>query len=319
MWHVIGIPLRTGKLYWKCFEDQWDNEEGIKVQIRFISKEPPLEHHTLKDIEGKIISNNIPWIVAGRSGWSIYADKLKESFSALNSQNWLKGKARLEPKIEAREKNVLNHKRYEGVVAWYLIPAIFRFNFEDIHQSLFVLEDVTNQSVQGTAFALAGVGLVTCHHVLTPHTKAWRAANPFNQYSIETIAANGDLDLAIIRLQAPPGKSSPLGTELEARIAPELEQWEEITVAGFPNYRVGDLAQIIPCLVVGSRIISSIRRLMVNAPIITGMSGGPAIDSDNNVVGVAVTGADRMETVSDTEKHGIIPIGALHYLLNKRE
>ena len=46
-------------------------------------------------------------------------------------------------------------------------------------------------------------------------------------------------------------------------------------------------------------------------------NGGPVITAGNKVIGVAVTGAERMEESQETENHGIIPIDALAFL--KRE
>jgi hypothetical protein len=308
MWHVIGVPMHSGKIHWKCFDGgRWDSEVGVKIQFRFISEDTPQRRQIIKEVERRIAENEVPWLVAGRPEWSVYADRLKESFPALQSLTWLKGKARLPPELESDEETVFQHKRHEGVVACYLTPAALRFSFEAIYQSLWVLE-CEETCKQGTAFALAGVGLVTCHHVLGPRTVAFKVTNVFKKYAVEVIAAEEALDLAIVRVDA------PRGAELDARTAPELEQWEEVAVAGFPNYRIGDTGNIVPGRVVGFRPVAGVRRVMVSAAIVAGMSGGPALDGDNFVVGVAVTGADRMEDSGQTEKHGVIPIGALSHL-----
>lgn len=90
---------------------------------------------------------------------------------------------------------------------------------------------------------------------------------------------------------------------------------EDVAVAGFPNYRLGDSGSIVPGRVVGFRPVSAIRRALLSCPIVFGMSGGPVLDGDNKVVGVAVTGAPTMEESTKTENHGVIPITALQYLL----
>jgi V8-like Glu-specific endopeptidase len=61
-------------------------------------------------------------------------------------------------------------------------------------------------------------------------------------------------------------------------------------------------------------MVSGIRRILTNAPIVAGTSGGPVLDKDNRVIGVAVTGAEIMEKAQETEDHGIIPIDALKFL-----
>jgi len=65
---------------------------------------------------------------------------------------------------------------------------------------------------------------------------------------------------------------------------------------------------------VGFRIISGIRRVLTNVPIVAGMSGGPVLDKNNYVIGVAVKGAEIMEKAQETENHFVISIDALKFL-----
>lgn len=55
----------------------------------------------------------------------------------------------------------------------------------------------------------------------------------------------------------------------------------------------------------------NIRRILTNAAIVKGNSGGPVFDCNSNVIGIAVTGSDSLTTAQDTENHGIIPVEAL--------
>jgi hypothetical protein len=41
------------------------------------------------------------------------------------------------------------------------------------------------------------------------------------------------------------------------------------------------------------------------------MSGGPVVRPSGDVIGMAVTGADSMDTVGQTENRGVIPIDVL--------
>lgn len=38
------------------------------------------------------------------------------------------------------------------------------------------------------------------------------------------------------------------------------------------------------------------------------------MNGNNQVIGIAVTGAERMDKAQDTENHGIVPIDALNYI-----
>jgi len=82
----------------------------------------------------------------------------------------------------------------------------------------------------------------------------------------------------------------------------------------FSSYRKGDSGILSPGLIIDYRMVSGIRRLLVNTPIITGNSGGPVLNSKSEVIGIAVTGSDRIEDAGETENHGVVPIDTLSFL-----
>lgn len=186
------------------------------------------------------------------------------------------------------------------------IPTPPKVDIGKVADALWVLE--CEKSIrQGTAFSLRGVGLVTCAHVLGPNTKAFRPLSPAQKLDVEVVSTHDTIDLAILRV-------ARSGGDLVRESADDLKIMEHITVCGFPNYRIGDTGTYVPGMVVGFRTVSSIRRVLTNAPIISGVSGAPVMNAAGAVVGVAATGADRMEAASDTEHHSVIPIDALNIL-----
>lgn len=308
MWHVIGIKLKSGKLVWKYFEHiDLNGGDGLKVQIRFISYKPPHFRPVAQQIEQAIKDNNVPWLDVGSREWVIDTEKLKERFVELQNLSWLRGRASVPIDMESEEKNVFGETRYEGVVACYLTADTFQFNLQDVYESLWVLE-CEETIKQGTAFLLDGVGLITCQHVLGSHTHAFRASNYLRKYPVTVIAEDATIDLAIAHIDI------PLEKGLDARTAPELEWNERVFVAGFPNFKLGATPHVAEGRIVAFRNVSSITRAMLSTPIVFGMSGGPVLDSQSKVVGVAVTGASSIENGQLTEDHGVIPIGALQHL-----
>ena len=105
---------------------------------------------------------------------------------------------------------------------------------------------------------------------------------------------------------------SPLATMVSVDNAP-------ILIGGFPNHRLGDTATMAAGHVISHRIVSQVHRALVDAPIITGASGGPVVNGHGRVVGVAVTGADSMAKRYATEMHGVIPIQEINNLTFRTE
>ena len=95
----------------------------------------------------------------------------------------------------------------------------------------------------------------------------------------------GEFETIDIALIEAPGLR--LGKGLPRGSADGLKQLDHVAIAGFPNHNFGDTGILLPGIIVGFRQISSIRRLLVNAPIVAGNSGGPAINARAEVVGVA--------------------------------
>lgn len=187
------------------------------------------------------------------------------------------------------------------------IPQPPQFDLEKIRKACWVLE-CEESSRQGTGFYIEGIGLISCHHVLGPKTVAFKSDDISKKFPVKVIVANETIDLAILEIE----KENLQG--LPSSSADNLKIMDHIAISGFPNYRYGDSGVIIPGLVVGFRMVSGVRRVLTNAPIVAGNSGGPVIDAQNQVVGVAVTGAEMMEKSQETENHGIVPIDALNYL-----
>jgi hypothetical protein len=188
------------------------------------------------------------------------------------------------------------------------VPKAPQYDIKKIYDSIWILESEESFS-QGTAFYLNGTGFITCQHVLGKNTMAFHPSNVTKKYPVTVLAENETIDLAMIKID----DINVAG--LFSVSADNINQTEHICIAGYPNYRLGDTGTITPGVITGFRVVSSIRRMLTNAPIIAGCSGGPVINAFNKVVGVAVTGADCMEKAQTTDNHGIIPIDALSLLM----
>lgn len=186
-----------------------------------------------------------------------------------------------------------------------ILPKPIEIDISKIADSLWILE-CEDTSKQGTAFTLDEMHIITCEHVLGDNTKAFKADNHTKTYDIEILKRHKVIDLAIIKV-----KDYDCKTTLTKGTTENLKQMDRLVVAGFPNYRFGDTGSITSGNLAGFRMVSGIRRILVSMPLIAGNSGGPVLNSDLQVIGVAATGADRMENAPNTEHHGVIPIEAL--------
>ncbi|MBU3175198.1 serine protease [Clostridium estertheticum] len=183
-------------------------------------------------------------------------------------------------------------------------------HIEDISEGIVILEcDESNK--QGTAFLVKDVGFVTCAHVIGTNTHAFKGNNFKCKYPIKVKGIMKSIDLAIIEIPGLQGVKS-----FEIKPESKLSIMDEIYIAGYPNYRIGDSCRIVKSQVAAERPISGINRLLLDKGIICGNSGGPALTLDGEyVVGVAVTGADNIDKASDTENNAIIPIDAIEHVI----
>lgn len=181
--------------------------------------------------------------------------------------------------------------------------------FDELFKSLWVIESY-EKAIQATAFCLEGVGVVTCEHAVFPDSEAFRRDNPNKRYKIRIIVSNKDIDVAIIEILN--CNEVPFCLTRSTRL--DLRLHKPVRVLGFPNHGRGDTGILTDGKIIGFRTRSTIKRFLTSCSIIGGNSGGPILDSRNQVVGIAATGADYFEEADKTEKHGGIPISAIDHL-----
>lgn len=215
-----------------------------------------------------------------------------------------------------------------GYLNTYVLPVVYErnktrilravatpplFDITRILRNTYVIES-ESLSLQGTAFYLKDYGLITCQHCTAigdkkaEDIKIFHASNHIRQWDAVCIKSNETIDLAVLQSDIPLEEGLNIGN------SDAIVRMDHLGICGYPNYRFGDSGVFSPGLVVGFRPQSGINRFLTNTALIAGMSGGPIVDGAGNVIGVAVTGADKMENANHTENHGVIPIEALRYL-----
>jgi len=216
-----------------------------------------------------------------------------------------------EPAAQAKVQNV------ERVNAALPIPP--NWEVAAIADACWVVESDEGCS-QGTAFFLNDVGFVTCHHVL--HSDEGRLfrdliifhpCDPAARYPLENVRANKALDLAVF------SSCAPLRSVLDRDQNIDVALLAHVAVCGYPNFSPGSTCSISPGVVVAYKMVKGgVRRLLTNAGIVAGMSGGPAVSSGRQVVGICANGAPYFQDARDTEDQALIPVDAIDMLLVHR-
>lgn len=177
-----------------------------------------------------------------------------------------------------------------------------RFKTPHYYDMLFVTQTDT---CQGTAFALKGVGIVTCKHVLDgDHFHIHKGETPDDAQQPSLIWEDKQLDLAVFKAE----EKLPFGFEIGD--SDTLKQEDEISVLGFPSYADGEKFKLCKGHITGDKILFGIPLKTVSAQILHGNSGGPVLDANGMVIGIATRGARDPDEAIDV-LHSFIPLNTL--------
>lgn len=141
----------------------------------------------------------------------------------------------------------------------------------------------------GTAFSVAGTGIVTCEHVVRNHGRSGRwklipAWDPLQSYDFRVQRSCSHRDLAVLEGEA------PIVGALQANVDSEVRAEDQVLLAGFPNWLPGNQLTITRPRVSETRLVSQVKRFRVDREIFEGNSGGPMLNASGEVVGVVVYG-----------------------------
>jgi serine protease Do len=144
----------------------------------------------------------------------------------------------------------------------------------------------------GTGFFINNTDLVTAAHVIEGCSRVELASGAV----VNVIAANDDLDLAVLSSPERADTWLELGTNAAARLG------EPVTALGYPY-----LGQFGQGLTVTGGNVSALpggtfgeTQLMISAPVQPGNSGGPLLNGDGAVIGVVVARINDMVVFEET-------------------
>lgn len=157
---------------------------------------------------------------------------------------------------------------------------------ERLDRSVWVIEhhlDDLGKYVQGSVFFLEGVGLITAAHCVAGVKEATihHPSRPSNKFKVSVTHYSKHRDLAILAHTIPTTDFYELSKSPTAAVT-----GDPIVAIGYPDFSPADKVNIRDGTVSSTTTKSLIKLLEVNFKFIQGMSGGPVINANDQVVGI---------------------------------
>ena len=146
---------------------------------------------------------------------------------------------------------------------------------------------VEHSEIQGTAFFLKGVGLVTAAHCVkgVDEVEVFHPSKHANTFKAIVRKRDDDRDLAILDHVIPATEYFELDPVSQA-----IATGDSMTAVGYPSWAPGDRLNIRPGVVSTVTVKSAVRLIEVTQKLSQGMSGGPLLDASDGVAGIIYKG-----------------------------
>lgn len=154
--------------------------------------------------------------------------------------------------------------------------------------------------VQGTAFFLKDVGLVTAAHCVegAGEVEVYHPSKPANKFQARVLKTDTHRDLAILEHDIPATEFFELERAIDA-----VAQGDHLSAIGYPDYAPGDSINVRAGTVTSFKVNNLVDYIEVTQTLSPGMSGGPVIDGTAAVVGIIHKGgADEVRNLAITLK-----------------
>jgi S1-C subfamily serine protease len=167
-----------------------------------------------------------------------------------------------------------------------------------IDRSVWVIErglDDLDNYIQGSAFFLDGIGLVTAAHCVEGIQDAivHHPSRPSNTFKVTVSKYSKHLDLAVLAHTIPDNEFFAL------KISPvPALTGDRVAGIGYPDFGPGDKINIRPGVVSSTKTRSLVNLLEVGFKLTQGMSGGPVVNDKDQVVGVIHKGGPTSREIS---------------------
>lgn len=190
-----------------------------------------------------------------------------------------------------------------------------------IKNATFILQyDSDENCIQGSAFYLSGVGLLTSYHVT-------EGGEFFKVYTVDTydntqlgiigkelneISSDRTIDYAAYK---PPFY---INDELTFKCgdSTKIKIGDQVTIIGYPNHQEGNSPYVQSCSITSKKYFQGAPFFTVSGRIVHGASGGVVLNFQNEIIGIIKGGIVTIADDSENENQGFIP---LHLVLEHLE
>lgn len=230
----------------------------------------------------------------------------------------VKGRINFIQMVKGRNNPVYRKLAYQLTEALGKPNTSFKKSQEQL--ATFIIQNLFKQET-GTGFLLENVGIVTNAHTVDGmnHSNGelyniFRCDEEHDKKKCEYISSSTAHDIAILNPHDDFKKITPYkrGNDKNIKIG------THVTVVGFPGYHENTGASVFICKgsVTSQRKLFGIQAWLVDIPINHGCSGGPVLNEQQEVIGIATFGAEHND--GSTEVNGFIPISFLDEVLEKK-
>ena len=153
------------------------------------------------------------------------------------------------------------------------------------------LEDDVETYIQGSAFFLEEVGLVTAAHCVegAKNLVVHHPGKPANKFKVTVKSVDNHRDIAIL------SESISTNEYFQFKISnSQVKFGDLVTAIGYPGFGPGDRINIREGTVTSIAIKHGVPLIEVSQKLPQGMSGGPIINDKNEVVGIIHKGGPEM-------------------------
>ena len=202
-------------------------------------------------------------------------------------------------------------EKYAALQPDYVWPSMLprELKLSVLERAVFAVE---GDESQGTAFNLGTHGLITCAHVVAAEGPYYvqRYGQP-DKFPVAIVHLDEARDLALLKFEGQ--LPDPLPQFELAAIPAEKE--DQIILMGYPNNGIAVSSSIERGAVTGYFTRFGQSRHLITCTIYQGNSGGPLLDRNFRLVGIAANGIPKEEE-KPSNLHGVIPISVLADFLN---